>query len=214
MRGLSKICTHCKEIKPISKFGWHKRGYWRSWCNDCERKFSEEYRIKNPNKVLKAARKHHNKSRALQPKKPRIKLSAEERRRRIIERNRQWQKNNPEKRRACHRNWYYRIQNRITFCLQSQVSQVLNRYVRKTEIWELLGYSLNDFMGHIEKSFEDGMSWGNFGEWEIDHIIPKAFFQFSSSNDVEFKMCWRLENIRPLWKRENKQKNNNKLLVA
>ena len=62
---------------------------------------------------------------------------------------------------------------------------------------------------HIEKQFKDGMMWENYGEWQIDHIIPKSFFKYKSISDVEFKMCWRLENLQPLWREENLSKKNN-----
>ena len=51
------------------------------------------------------------------------------------------------------------------------------------------------------------MTWDNYGEWHVDHIIPKSFFQFNSIDDVEFKMCWRLENLQPLWGKDNIRKN-------
>ena len=52
------------------------------------------------------------------------------------------------------------------------------------------------------------MSWDNYGQngWEIDHIIPVSFFQYKSTDDVEFKYCWSLCNFQPLWKKDNIEK--------
>ncbi len=61
---------------------------------------------------------------------------------------------------------------------------------------------------HLESLFTNGMTWENYGKWHIDHIIPKSFFEFSSPNDVEFKMCWRLDNLQPLWAKDNIIKSN------
>jgi hypothetical protein len=66
--------------------------------------------------------------------------------------------------------------------------------------WELLvGYTRDDLVAHIEALFEPGMSWGNFGEWHIDHRRPVASFTFASTDDPEFRACWALTNLRPQW---------------
>ena len=74
--------------------------------------------------------------------------------------------------------------------------------------WEsILGYSLSELMTHIESLFEPEMKWDNHGEWHIDHIIPKALFEYHTENDDEFKQCWCLANLQPLWAPDNLKKN-------
>ena len=51
-----------------------------------------------------------------------------------------------------------------------------------------------------------GMNLENYGKWHVDHIIPVSFFKFKNTDDVEFKMCWRLENLQPLWEKDNLEK--------
>lgn len=78
------------------------------------------------------------------------------------------------------------------------------------ESWQkLLGYSFMQLKRHIEKQFTEGMSWDAFmrGEIHIDHIIPIRAFQFSTPGDIQFKACWALKNLRPLWKADNLKKN-------
>ena len=78
--------------------------------------------------------------------------------------------------------------------------------------WEdLVPYTADDLKKHLESLFQPGMSWENYGKfgWHIDHIIPKSFFQFTSTEDVEFKYCWSLDNLQPLWWRDNIVKSNN-----
>ena len=56
------------------------------------------------------------------------------------------------------------------------------------------------------------MNWQNWGRynrktwddndkstwtWNIDHIIPKSNFYYTSMGDENFKKCWALENLRP-----------------
>ena len=66
-----------------------------------------------------------------------------------------------------------------------------------------------DLEKHLESKFEEGMSWDNYGEWHIDHIIPQSHFDINSADCEEFKKCWSLENLQPLWKKDNLKKSNN-----
>lgn len=75
--------------------------------------------------------------------------------------------------------------------------------------WEsLLGYTLSELMGHLEARFVEGMSWENYGEWHIDHIRPVASFTFSTATDDDFRQCWSLGNLQPLWAIDNARKNS------
>ena len=67
----------------------------------------------------------------------------------------------------------------------------------------MVGYQLEDLKAHLEAQFRDGMSWENYGEWHIDHIKPKAAFNIQKFCDEEFKACWALDNLQPLWAEEN-----------
>ena len=73
--------------------------------------------------------------------------------------------------------------------------------------WEsLVDFTLNDLRQHLEKQFKNGISWENYGEWEIDHIIPIKAFNFEKPEDLDFKRCWALTNLQPLWAGENRAK--------
>ena len=71
---------------------------------------------------------------------------------------------------------------------------------------DTLGYSVDELKQHIESKFLDGMSWDNYGEWHIDHVIPIAAFNYSSIEDFDFKRCWALKNLQPLWANDNLRK--------
>ena len=66
---------------------------------------------------------------------------------------------------------------------------------------DLVGYSLDDLISHLESRFTKGMTWENYGAggWEIDHIIPKYYFKYTSAECQSFKVCWALSNLQPLW---------------
>ena len=61
-------------------------------------------------------------------------------------------------------------------------------------------------MDHIESQFIEGMNWNNRSEWHIDHIIADCLFNYSSFKDEEFKKSWSLDNLRPLWAKDNLSK--------
>jgi hypothetical protein len=72
--------------------------------------------------------------------------------------------------------------------------------------FETLGYTLEELMKHLESQFVDGMTWDNYGEWHVDHIRPMSSFEFESVDDPEFKLCWSLSNLQPLWGADNLSK--------
>jgi len=65
---------------------------------------------------------------------------------------------------------------------------------------------LNDLMQHLSSKFSKGMSFENYGQWHIDHIRPVASFNFDSAEHPDFKKCWALNNLQPLWAVDNKMK--------
>jgi len=72
----------------------------------------------------------------------------------------------------------------------------------------LVGFTIKELKKHLEKQFAEGMSWKNYGDWEIDHIIPLSAHNFSDVNHIDFKRAWSLDNLQPMWKIENLQKSN------
>lgn len=70
---------------------------------------------------------------------------------------------------------------------------------------EYLGCDIVTFQKHIEDQFTDGMTWNNFGEWQIDHIVPIKF-----NNPTLQQVIARLHytNTQPLWKVDNIAKGN------
>lgn len=73
---------------------------------------------------------------------------------------------------------------------------------------EAFGYTIAQLKSHLEIGFHDGMDWDAFmrGEIHIDHIKPQAAFDMS--DDEQYKACWALENLRPLWAEDNLAKSD------
>ena len=78
--------------------------------------------------------------------------------------------------------------------------------------WELLvGYSVSDLRFHLERQFTGGMTWDNYGQWHIDHVVPVSSFQFTSAEEPAFRACFSLSNLRPLWAVDNLSKGAKRL---
>ncbi len=97
------------------------------------------------------------------------------------------------------------------FSVSSHMGTLIHRALGKGKAgksWRtFVDYSLEELMLHLERQFLPGMTWQNKGEWHIDHIVPRASFEYSSAEDEEFKRAWALSNLRPIWARDNVQKN-------
>lgn len=83
-----------------------------------------------------------------------------------------------------------------------------NNLQKYRHYFEVLGYSPEQLIEHLEKQFNDEMTWDNYGEWHVDHIKPISSFNIIEIGDDEFMECWSLENLQPLWGLENIKKSN------
>lgn len=64
---------------------------------------------------------------------------------------------------------------------------------------EIIGLSWTKFKKYIEAKFLQGMTWDNYGEWHIDHIIPLC----SASSNDQLEKLFHYSNCQPLWGRDN-----------
>jgi len=82
----------------------------------------------------------------------------------------------------------------------------MNGLRKTTPTFALLDYTFTQLISHFESQFTDGMSWDNMGQWHIDHIRPVSSFDFDSADHPDFKKCWALNNLQPLWATDNLSK--------
>lgn len=71
---------------------------------------------------------------------------------------------------------------------------------------EMLGCSIPHFREWLELKFLPGMTWENWGDWEIDHIRPCASFDLSDPKQQQ--ACFEYLNLQPLWKKDNRRKSD------
>ena len=181
-----RICTKCKISKNDSEFYSHWRDGHNRWCKDCCR----EWKLANSEK-MKSYREKYNLKKGIKSK-PRKLLSLSER-----------QNNKRERRRRNFRKRWLEPMFRLNSNISRRIRQSIASGKQNSSWQEVLGFSLNKLKAHLEIQFSEGMSWDNYGEWHIDHIKPIAFFCFNNITDQDFKDCWALQNLRPLWASEN-----------
>lgn len=208
---LTKICTKCNAEKSLAEFYKNRTGLFgkASICKLCEKIKNGTYYTDNLDKVKANSQRWKKKN----PEK-------------VFLSRTHYHKNNPEKYTASSRK--YRNKNKEKICrnqrlLYSSDRGSLNNRMRRGILfalkkgiksgrkWEVLvGYTCNDLKKHLEKLFTKGMSWKRFlnGEIHIDHKIPISVFNFTKPEHEDFKRCWSLDNLQPLWAKDNLRKNN------
>ena len=180
---------HKKEIKEYNK---------KYYLANKEKNKKYYLANKEKNKKYYLANKEKNKKYYLTNKEKKIKYQKE------------YREENKEK-----RNEYRKIKynNNVVFRLRTLMSSAIYRSLKAKNLsknkkhWEdLVGYTSQELRDHLENLFQPGMTWNDRGKWHLDHIIPVSFFKYSSTDDVEFKYCWSLNNLQPLWAKDNLKK--------
>lgn len=69
-----------------------------------------------------------------------------------------------------------------------------------------MGYTGAQLREHIQAQFQPGMSWENYGEWQVDHI--KGRLEYVREGETRIEVINALSNLQPLWASENVSKAN------
>jgi len=122
----------------------------------------------------------------------------------------EYRKNNVDKIRQIKRDYErYRKSSDPAYKLISNfrtaIYQVLkeNNVEKNKHYFDILKYTPEELISHLEKQFTDSMTWENYGEWHVDHRMPISSFVFESVDDDSFMKCWSLDNLQPMWGKEN-----------
>ncbi len=173
--GIEKRCTRCGNIKLLSEFYRQKDGKYGvcSICKKCIKKRANEWRLAH----LERAR----------------------------ERTKEWCLLHPENVRAKNKRERTTPKGKLNHAISNGIRKSLH-VGKGGRHWEdLIGYTVEQLKRHLEKQFSPGMTWDKYlkGEIHVDHISPISAFNFETSDNIDFKRCWALKNLRPLWAREN-----------
>lgn len=108
----------------------------------------------------------------------------------------------------------HRKQNCPQFKLETSIKRSIRHCLKGAKAgrhWEdLVGYTGEELKEHLENLWLPSMSWENYGlkGWHIDHKIPESLWRYTKPEDSEFKQCWSLANLQPLWAKDNLKKSN------
>lgn len=182
---LHRECTSCNNIKPLIDFpkinGRNKSGY-HNICKICCNELS--------------------------------KLSYRTYKDKIQKTRKIWKENNKEKCREYKRktNTKQMLTNKgqLNRRIGSGIRDALGRN-KNCRHWEtLVNFTLEELEKHLESKFTNNMNWEEFkkGNIQIDHILPRQLFEYESENDTQFKICWSLNNLQPLWRKDNNKKDD------
>ena len=206
----TKTCTVCHKELPatLEYFFKERHGKYglRSKCKVCFVAAAKILKAKPAyeKKAIEYNRKYYQKNKDQFSK--RCRKYYEENAEHLKEKAKEWGRDNLDKRRIIdtrrRKNAGFRLSQNISRSIRQSLSNGKNGYH-----WEgLIGYTLDDLIKHIENQFQDSMTWNNYGEWHIDHVIPKAVFNFTKPEHIDFKRCWSLDNLQPLWAKDNLSK--------
>jgi len=190
-----KFCSKCKTTKSITEFrkNTHQRDGLQTYCKPCENK-SKSKRPSTQKYLRKWCKLNSEKIALYRKNNP----------------NKLWQNKNPDKMQAAQKKSYRKrikdIKTRLSYVVRSGIRYSLRKNGKSLPTFSLLDFTIEELKQHLENQFQKGMLWGNYGEWEIDHIKPIASFNYNSPQHSDFKKCWALSNLQPLWAKENRKK--------
>lgn len=114
-----------------------------------------------------------------------------------------WRKANLEKLSTYQRDW--KKNHPEETILRNAVHKVLG--ARKLSKYQrYVGCTPEFLRGYLEARFKQGMTWNNYGQWHVDHIIPLSGFNFEA-HPGEMFIASHYTNLQPLWAEENQRKN-------
>lgn len=139
----------------------------------------------------------------------RTKMPDEERKKKDIERAKKYYLNNKDRIRKYKRRWIKnKIDTDIGFKIKCRLSKriwdALKGNCKSTSTKKLIGCDIDILINHLEQKFQIGMSWENYGDWHVDHIIPCASFDLTKKEQQE--ECFNYMNLQPLWAFDNLSK--------
>lgn len=225
-----KICTKCKQELDESNFNKSKssKDGYQSWCKICMKEYDER-RKSNPDRIKQ---KQQNSKIYYESNKDKVKAYYEKnkediifkhkiryntKRDEILKKNKEYRDKNIIRCRESSRQSYIKYKDKIlkhdrerNKQLSRKISKFMHHGLTKAgvteEHWEqYFPYTLQELKEHLELQFQPGMTWENYGRygWHIDHIIPQSVLPFDSIEDLNFRICWSLDNLRPLWYTDN-----------
>lgn len=177
-----KKCYCCGLEKPLEDFyrSVKMKDGRQPKCKICEKEIRKSKRLENPGYYYKLNPDYYK------------------------EYLKTWNQENKESVQEIQRRHYHKkLKKDPVYMLRASVGSRLRQSLKTNNKQKLgtavdyLGCDYNQLKQHLESQFQEGMSWENYGEWEIDHIHP-----ISKGGTFHFS------NLQPLWWQDNLKKSN------
>lgn len=213
-----KRCPKCGLEKDLSKFSIDRRredGRYHC-CKECRKKARSTIGSK------KSQREYYldNRERILS----RVSIRYENKKEEIAEYASGYYKKNTNKIRLRVKDYNSRTENKLkrnereylkrqtdlNFKLKETLRKRLNKALKNGQktgsAVKDLGCSIDEFKEYLERKFEIGMAWDNYGRkgWHIDHIKPLDSFDLTYRDQL-LEAC-HYTNLQPLWWKDNLSK--------
>lgn len=201
---IDKICYGCHQSKVLDAFNKCKTGIYgfHNHCRDCQKKVRRAWYEKHREQEIAKNKTPEYKAKASAAHKVRYHNDPTWKNA-MLERNRKRRKTEPakEKARIQRAAWLSIPRNRIAVALRKRMRCALLGIAKTESTEKLLGETFEQFKSRLESLFLPRMTWDNYGEWHIDHIIPCAHFDLSDA--LQQKICFHYLNFQPLWAKDN-----------
>ena len=102
------------------------------------------------------------------------------------------------------RRYHGDVNFRLAHILRRRLKAALCGEAKRGSAVEDLGCPIGALKAWLMYQFEDGMSWDNYGEWHIDHVLPLASFDLIDREQLLKACTW--QNLQPLWAKDNQSK--------
>lgn len=196
-----RIYNQRQEVLERNRENSRKRYYENK---DKIREQVKQSRNKNRDKINEQKRNdyHKNKEKILLQQK----LKREENPEAYREKQRQRRQNRLEEKRKYDREYSAKrraedIKFRIMENLRNRLRLAVKNNQKAGGTLELIGCDIDVLKQRLSSKFKPGMTWENYGDWHIDHIIPCCVFDLTIEENQ--RKCFHYSNLQPLWEKEN-----------
>ena len=97
---------------------------------------------------------------------------------------------------------------RIACALRGRLRSAILQGIKTGSAVRDLGCTIPELKLHLEKQFQPGMTWKNWGckGWHIHHIKPLILFDLTDPEQL--KQAVHYTNLQPLWARDNQSRDS------
>lgn len=219
-----KKCNKCNIIKDydfFSKSKSYKDGY-STTCKSCVAENSKKWHKENKerhnaltkknyqeNKEIYIKRQENNKEYIKEYKKEWYKKNKE----RCIELSKERYKKNKQNinkrnleyiNKRKQKDFIFKFKQNTRSLIYNSFKRGVNQYKKNSKTEKILGCTIEQFRHYIQSKFKKGMSFENYGDWHLDHIIPLS----SAKTEEEIILLNHYTNFQPLFAKENIKKFN------